>query len=70
MQQHWAKFSTGSSLIYLKPADKSAEILECGSSPPLFIRGQAARSLPAAVAGGHQATSFENLKAPARTPAL
>jgi hypothetical protein len=29
--------------ILLKPADKSAEILECGGSPPLFIRGQAAR---------------------------
>jgi hypothetical protein len=27
----------------LKPADKSAEILECGGSPPLFIRDQTAR---------------------------
>jgi hypothetical protein len=36
---------------YLKPADKSAEILECGDSSPLFVRGRTARWLPAAVAG-------------------
>jgi hypothetical protein len=27
----------------LKPADKSAEILECGGLPQLFLRGQAAQ---------------------------
>jgi hypothetical protein len=36
---------------YLKPVHKLAEILECGGEPLLFARGQAARSLPAAVAG-------------------
>jgi hypothetical protein len=30
---------------------KSAEIPECGDSPQLFVRGQAARQMPAAVAG-------------------
>jgi hypothetical protein len=35
----------------MKPVNKSAEIPECGDSKQLFIRGQAARSLPAAVVG-------------------